>query len=131
MHPFVPNGFSHPARTSGDVRSDHHAGIWGRGRRIGRDLGFWLAFPPAARSQSTEREKALGRDRLGRGGIRQRFCGPASAEAGGMAADGDGAALDIARLDIVSPEQLAAPALPHVHGAYDSWNAPPAVGGHL
>ena len=48
-----------------------------------------------------------------------------------MAADGDGAALDIARLDIVSPEQLAAPALPHVHGAYDPWNAPPAVGGHL
>jgi hypothetical protein len=92
---------------------------------------FWLAFVPAGRFRLLQGEEDLADYRFGAGRIRHRFCTRCGVKPFGQTTDGQGVAVNVACLDDLSPERLAALPVRYVDGAHDRWDAAPAVTAHL
>lgn len=92
---------------------------------------FWLAFVPATRFRQLQCEADLADYRFDAGRIRHRFCTRCGVKPFGQSADGQGVAINVACLDDLSPERLAALPVRYVDGAHHRWDAAPAVPAHL
>lgn len=92
---------------------------------------FWLAFVPAGRFRLLAGEDKLADYRFGAQRIRHRFCTVCGVKPFGMMADGSGVAVNVACLEGLAPERLAALPVTYVDGAHDHWDAAPAVTSHL
>jgi hypothetical protein len=98
---------------------------------ICRKTRFWLAFVPAAKFRLLQGEEQLADYRFGEGRIRHRFCTRCGVKPFGQTVDGQGVAINIACLDELTPERLAALTITYVDGASDRWDAAPTVTAHL
>jgi hypothetical protein len=90
---------------------------------------WWLVFAAANQFRLLQGESNLADYRFGAGRIQHRFCTTCGVKPFG--ATGEGMAINIACLDGISPEQLAALPVAYIDGAHDRWDAAPAVIAHL
>lgn len=86
---------------------------------------------PAARFRLLAGEDKLADYRFGKQHVRHRFCTVCGVKPFGMTTDGQGVALNVACLDGLTPEQLAALPVKYADGAHDRWDATPAVTSYL
>jgi hypothetical protein len=96
---------------------------------------FWKAIARADNFRLREGESALSDYRFGSGIIHHLFCrhcGIKSFARGEMAAlGGTFYAINLACLENVSPEELAAAPVTYEDGRHDNWQSPPAESRHL
>jgi hypothetical protein len=100
-----------------------------------RKTRMWKSHVPAEAFRPLQGADALTRYRFGEGGIDHAFCrtcgvhpfSSASMEAMG----GDFVCVNVACLDDVPPEELAAAPIRYEDGAHDAWDRAPAVTSYL
>jgi hypothetical protein len=92
---------------------------------------FWFAFVPAGQFRLLAGEDRLADYRFGEQRIRHRFCTVCGVKPFGMAADGSGVAVNVACLEGLTPEQLAALPVQYLDGAHDRWDAAPPFTAYL
>jgi hypothetical protein len=95
---------------------------------------MWLAFAQPAQFRLLEGEDALADYTFGRGAIHHRFCTRCGVKPFGQATMPDGGvgyAVNLACLDDVPDEVLAAAPLIFRDGRHDDWEHPPAVTAYL
>ena len=125
------SGSCHCGAVRFEVDADLEAGTMRCNCSICAKSRFWLAFVPAARFRLLAGEDKLADYRFGAGRIGHRFCTTCGVKPFGMAVDGSGVAVNVACLDGLAPERLAALPVKYVDGAHDRWDAAPDVTAHL
>lgn len=124
-------GTCHCGAVRFEVDTDLEAGTLRCNCSICAKTRFWLAFVPASRFRLLQGEEMLADYRFGAGRIRHRFCTRCGVKPFGQTTDGQGVAINVACLEGLAPERLAALPVTYVDGAHDRWDAAPAVTSHL
>lgn len=124
-------GSCHCGAVRFEVEANLEAGTMRCNCSICRKARFWFAFVPHDKFRLLQGEERLADYRFGPERIRHRFCTRCGIKPFGMAADGGGVAINIACLDDVAPERLAALPVRYLDGAHDRWDAAPPVTAHL
>lgn len=111
------------------AEADPEAGTFRCNCSICARTRMWLVFTPLSGFRLTAGEQHLTDYRFGAERIRHRFCAMCGVKPFGMT--DDGVALNVACLDGLAPDDLAALPVTYLDGARDCFDAPPSVTAYL